>query len=632
MSHQDDVLFLEREFADAMQRMYTVGNGLARLRADLSRPATDPAAGLLPVLPTSGGPASPQGAHAGPSAPSSVPAGPATDPAVPAAGPLGPPPGARAARSGDGDVPPPVTRESWYRREGMVTRVLGVAGAVVTLSGVAMLLVLAVRHGWFGPGARVTAGGLLAVVLGLLGARGGARDRARDGTVGNAPVALVATGAAAGYLDVVAVTTVYGWVPAALGLLLCTGVAAAGLWLARTWRSDLLAGLAVGGAAAFSPVVAGEPGWVLTGVLGVLAAAGWWAADGRPAPRLTVVRTVPVALSTLAAAGSVTGPARLLALLVVTVLVLAGVLAASAATLRRHPADVVSTVAVAAVAVGALAVAAAQPEPLRTLALGGLAAALLLCATAFGRPPVGPLPAHLVATTAVSGALAAVLAVLAGAPDRFVGTGLLVLALAHVAVAGATRSRLTLAVGAGVAAVAVTVWLQHPVAMVSVGAATAHDLAVAAVDSLLVVGLAALAAGVADGVRRIPAAVRRAVSVLTVALALAALATALVGLGTLAGAIAGAALLGFTVGHALATVVWMVAAAALLLRSRERGSDLALRCGLALVAVAVAKLFLFDLASLDGVVRSVAFIATGLLLLATGSRYARSWERPRAGA
>jgi len=54
-------------------------------------------------------------------------------------------------------------------------------------------------------------------------------------------------------------------------------------------------------------------------------------------------------------------------------------------------------------------------------------------------------------------------------------------------------------------------------------------------------------------------------------------------------------------------------------------ADLALRCGLGLAAVAVAKLFLYDLAALSGMVRSVAFIA-GLLLIATGSRYARAQE------
>ncbi len=58
-------------------------------------------------------------------------------------------------------------------------------------------------------------------------------------------------------------------------------------------------------------------------------------------------------------------------------------------------------------------------------------------------------------------------------------------------------------------------------------------------------------------------------------------------------------------------------------------ADLTLRTGLLLAGISVAKLFLFDLAALNGLVRSVAFIVMGLLLLATGSRYAKAYERRR---
>ena len=39
----------------------------------------------------------------------------------------------------------------WWRNESVITRVLGVAGAIVTLAGLVMLLVLAVQQQWFGP-------------------------------------------------------------------------------------------------------------------------------------------------------------------------------------------------------------------------------------------------------------------------------------------------------------------------------------------------------------------------------------------------------------------------------------------------------------------------------------------------
>lgn len=596
MSNRDRVLDLEREFADAMQRMYTVGNGLARLRADLEREET-PVAAPLPTT----------------SAPVPRPALPAPSVVPPPASTLPP----HAA------LPP---REPWYRREGAVTRVLAVAGAVVTLWGVALLLVLAVRSGWFGPGARVTAGALLALVLGGLGARGGARDRDRGRPVGSAPVALVATGAAAAYLDVVAVTTIYGWVPPVLGLLLCVGVAIVGLRLARRWASELLAVLMVAGAALFSPVVAGEPGWVISAVLAVLAVVGWWAAGGRSTPRLTVVRSAPVTLSLLVGSASVPSQ-KLAGLLAVAVVVLLVTLVTTADQLRRHATDPTPTVALGLAVVGLLAVGASLEDPARPVVAALTAVVLLVVATAYSRVPVGPLPPHAVATAASGGAFAAVLAVVAGAPEELVGTGLLLLALGHLAVAGTTRSRISLLVAAGVGTLALLTWVRHPLAMLTPDLAVDHDLAVAFVDSGLVVALAVLGAWSTTTVRGVPEPVRRWARVVGTGTGLVAGATMLVSVGTLGGVAVGDERLGFTTGHALATVGWMLAAAVLLLHSLEHRSDLALRCGLGLVAVAVAKLFLFDLASLDGIVRSVAFIATGLVLLATGSRYARAWER-----
>lgn len=90
----------------------------------------------------------------------------------------------------------------------------------------------------------------------------------------------MATGVATAYLVVVAVTTGYGWVPTAPGLALAGAVALAGLHLARSWRSELLAVLVVLGAAVLAPVVAQGGGWVVTGYLAILCLAGWWWASG----------------------------------------------------------------------------------------------------------------------------------------------------------------------------------------------------------------------------------------------------------------------------------------------------------------------------------------------------------------
>ena len=44
-----------------------------------------------------------------------------------------------------------------------------------------------------------------------------------------------------------------------------------------------------------------------------------------------------------------------------------------------------------------------------------------------------------------------------------------------------------------------------------------------------------------------------------------------------------------------------------------------------MAAAALAKLFLFDLSTLSGLVRVVAFLVVGMLLLLTGTRYARAF-------
>ena len=147
------------------------------------------------------------------------------------------------------------------------------------------------------------------------------------------------------------------------------------------------------------------------------------------------------------------------------------------------------------------------------------------------------------------------------------------------------------------------------------------------VDSVLVGAVVARrAVGGGAAARARPRRARRRHRRRLGARALSASATAFVAVGTLRRRPVGDPAAGFTIGHALATVTWMLAAAWLLLRGleRSRDADLTLRTGLLLGGVSVAKLFLYDLAALSGLVRSVAFIAIGLLLLATGSRYAKA--------
>ena len=102
-------------------------------------------------------------------------------------------------------------------------------------------------------------------------------------------MALVATGAAAAYLDVVAVTSGYGWVRPAPGSCSAGLVAVGGLHLARRWGSELLAVLLVAGAAGLAPVVAQGFAGSSRPSSASSCIAGWWAGGNRTHPALTLV-------------------------------------------------------------------------------------------------------------------------------------------------------------------------------------------------------------------------------------------------------------------------------------------------------------------------------------------------------
>jgi uncharacterized membrane protein len=87
---------------------------------------------------------------------------------------------------------------------------------------------------------------------------------------------------------------------------------------------------------------------------------------------------------------------------------------------------------------------------------------------------------------------------------------------------------------------------------------------------------------------------------------------------------------GFFAGHMAATICWIAMAAALFIyaaRLPRADRSLPIGGGLALVAAAMAKLFLFDLGTLGGIFRVAVFIVVGLVLLGMGAGYARLLDK-----
>lgn len=550
-------------------------------------PLPDPAVQAGPVPP-----AVPQSAAA------YRPGGPYTAPL-----PAYPPPG-RYAR-------PPA--EPWWQREGMISRLLAIAGVAVTLIGVALLLVLAANAGFFGPVPRVVAGALLAAVLVAAAVRVHSGPGGRIGAI-----ALAATGVAAAYLDVVAMTTIFHWLPGPAGLALATVVVAAGVVLALCWRAQELALLVIVPVAVLAPVITSGVTLPLVGFLIVLQIGVFPVHLLRQWPIVQVARTIPVVLVLMAAIQiDMTDPHRW-QLLAAASVVAAFATGSSIVTGLLCPEDVAASVMLG---IASLPLLTWSIHVARVPALSvQLALAAVLLVVAAWRSLPGSL--RLVAALTVGVALfSAAFTATAGSGTRAIT--LLVIALGYLAATWQTRNKAGYTVGVVFTVLGGLMFLQDA----TPDAVADSTQAVAQLGWSSIVGavllLAALGLVVIDA-HRLQLVTDDTRWPLWIVAGIAGLYTVTAGIVAAAVDIGRSG--GFTIGHSIATIVCMVGAGALLLYARRKPEHAkpALFAGLTIVVAALAKLFLFDLATLDGLTRVAAFIGVGLLLLGLGTRYARS--------
>ena len=106
-------------------------------------------------------------------------------------------------------------------------------------------------------------------------------------------------------------------------------------------------------------------------------------------------------------------------------------------------------------------------------------------------------------------------------------------------------------------------------------------------------------------------------------------ATAVVAVFTRAGDLAGSPELGFLLGHATVSVLWIALAAHVLLRARDLSAQASLGAGTLLAAAGTAKLILVDLGTISGVPRVLAFLISGVALLIIATLRARR-DRPES--
>lgn len=532
-------------------------------------------------------------------------------PAVPAAWPV-----ASALAPVPAPVVPPRSEPTLRpeRSEGWIGKALAVAGVAVTLTGV--VLVLAAQAGILRPEFRVGAGAVLAA--GLVGA-GWWLHRRPGGRVG--AIALAATGVAAAYIDVIAVTTVYEWVAAPIGLLLAAAVGGGGLTLARRWNSEQLGLLVLVPLIALAPVVTDGVTHLLIGFMLALSAAALPVQFGRDWTGLYAARVAAATLPLLMALVATAIDGRTDALLALAcglaaVLALAGGLLVLRWTTKPSAAAVLTACGVLPV----LCVAAGVDRVIAALMAAALATALVAI-VAFGdrMPGVVVVVRQIWAALAAAAALIAVLVAFDGPV-----AGPVLLAMAGVVALAGRYAGVARSIALGLAAVGGMIYLDSagPDVLVSATTMSAGLTVSVLIGSVLAIAAAAAVswAWSADG-----AADQESLRLVWAAAALVA-GYALTVFTVTAGVAVGGTGAGFFGGHMVATICWIAVAAGLLgyaARRPKAQRSLPIGGGMALVAAAMAKLFLFDLGTLDGIFRVAVFIVVGLALLGMGAGYAR---------
>lgn len=517
-------------------------------------------------------------------------------------------------------VPPPPGPTVWERlsKDGAGSRILAWAGGVVTLAGVVLLMILAIQRGWVGPLPRVLLGAGLGVALTGIGMVMHRNPVARTGAY-----ALAATGIAVLYLDVLAATSLYSYLPPWGGLLAGLAVTAAGVALAGRWGTELLAVFVVVCCAVSAPVLTKGFDSLLLGFLLVL-----------------LVGTTPVQLAKRWGGLALAAGLPPVVACVINILLLLGnhidddptltavlcgattailVLLAAVTSVRRPDDDFAFATLMFAPAPGLLA-AVLLPRVGASI-LPAAIAVLLIAVWVVGR--TGVLPARFALGAGGLGSLA----LLQASATAFDGDARAMALLAEGLVLTVLAVRvnqsvimLPAATFAGVGLLLALATTVNPGLVVRPPRLSADTGAVVSLGLTGVVIAAAAVAmcwaafrlGVIPGESHAPHG-----WVPAGLLALYGSSAALLSVGLLIHPDR----TGFLLGHVFVTVAWTVGALVLLLRGVD---SVPLRVsGLSLVVAALAKLVLFDLSSLDGLARVAAFLVAGLVLLAAGARYAK---------
>ena len=515
-----------------------------------------------------------------------------------------------AAQAPAPPVPPVVQKQ---RDEGWIGKLLAVAGVAVTLIGVVLLVVLAAQAGILRPEIRVAGGAALAGALVGVAAWLYRRPGGRVGAI-----ALAATGIAAAYIDVIAITTIYGWVSPPVGLIAAAIIGGGGLTLARRWDSQQLGVLVLVPLIVLAPIVTDGITLLLVGFMLALAAVSLPVQLGKDWIWLHCARIAAITFPLLIALLALSFDDRRDPWLVAACAIGAGLaIVAALILLPRTSNRVLMALMTGAGVLPVLCVALVADRVVAALMAAVLAAVILGIVLVGGRltgvdGAVRPIWAAL---SAISATIAVLVAF-----DGYVA-GPILLAMAIVVAVAARREAMARWVALGLAVVGAAFYLSYapPSSLIyanEISTATAVSTLIA---SLLLIAFAVVILWTLDG----PDSAMWAGAAVVAAYAITTFTVT-------AGVLIGGEERGFFAGHMAATICWIVMAAALFIyaaRLPRTARSLPIGGGLALVGAAMAKLFLFDLGTLDGIFRVTVFIVVGLILLGMGAGYARLLEK-----
>jgi uncharacterized membrane protein len=509
--------------------------------------------------------------------------------------------------------PPAPPRARPERSEGWIGKVLAVAGVAVTLVGVVLLLVLAAQAGILRPEFRVAGGAVFAAALVATGWWLHSRPGGRVGAI-----ALAATGVAAAYIDVIAVTSIYEWVSAPVGLGIAAVIGGGGLTLARRWDSQHLGVLVLVPLIVLAPVVVGDISLLLIGFMLALAAASLPVQLGKDWIWLHAARIAASTLPLLVALIAVAFDDGRDVLLAAACAIAAVLAIAAALILLPRTANRASMALLTCAGVLPVLCVSLAADRVVAASMAAVLAAALLAIVVTGL--VTDVVRHI---WVVLSALSALIAVTVAFDGHIAGPVLLAMAVV-VAIAG-RQDNLTrwVAVGFGLVGGGFFVSYAPPSSLVEATETTVATGISTLVSSILLVVCAVTIAWSSKTASRQDAAVVWAGSAAVIVYAVTAFTVT-------AGVLIGGEDGGFFAGHVAATICWIAMAAALFIYAARRPKaerSLPIGGGMTLVAAAMAKLFLFDLGTLDGIFRVVVFIVVGLVLLGMGAGYARLLEK-----